>query len=102
LGQADAHRRCQPHQALDGNALRLEHLGLSRAVSRQAAVMSAPTFVDLQPPVGSFLDDVLCGLDRKPKAISPKYFYDARGSELFEAICELPEYYPTRTELALT
>lgn len=64
--------------------------------------MSAPTFVDLQPPVGSFLDDVLCGLDRKPKAISPKYFYDARGSELFEAICELPEYYPTRTELALT
>lgn len=64
--------------------------------------MPTPSFVDLQPPAGSFLDDVLCGLGRVPKAISPKYFYDDRGSELFEAICELPEYYPTRTELALT
>lgn len=64
--------------------------------------MPTPSFVDLQPLAGSFLDDVLCGLGRVPKAISPKYFYDDRGSELFEAICELPEYYPTRTELALT
>lgn len=59
------------------------------------------TFVDLQPAADRFLDDVLAGLASKPKALSPKYFYDARGSELFEAICELPEYYPTRTELAL-
>lgn len=58
-------------------------------------------FVDLQPAVSRFLDDVLTGLGAAPKALSPKYFYDARGSELFEAICELPEYYPTRTELAL-
>lgn len=62
----------------------------------------APSFVDLQPSAGSFLEDVLQGLGSTPKAISPKYFYDARGSELFEAICGLPEYYPTRTELALT
>lgn len=59
------------------------------------------SFVDLQPAVGRFLDDVLAGLASSPKTLSPKYFYDARGCELFEAICELPEYYPTRTELTL-
>ncbi|MBX3651896.1 MAG: L-histidine N(alpha)-methyltransferase [Burkholderiales bacterium] len=60
------------------------------------------SFVDLQPSAGSFLEDVFSGLGVSPKALSPKYFYDALGSRLFEAICELPEYYPTRTELALT
>ncbi len=45
--------------------------------------------------------DVIQGLSRSPKSIPPKWFYDARGSELFEAITELPEYYPTRTETAL-
>ena len=59
------------------------------------------TFVDLQPVADGFLEDVLTGFGRMPKALSPKYFYDALGSDLFEAICELPEYYPTRTELAL-
>ena len=42
--------------------------------------------------------DVLDGLTRPFKEIPPKHFYDARGSELFERICELPEYYPTRAE----
>ncbi|WP_328835960.1 L-histidine N(alpha)-methyltransferase [Streptomyces europaeiscabiei] len=42
--------------------------------------------------------DVLDGLTRTPKALPPKWFYDARGSELFEQITELPEYYPTRAE----
>ncbi len=46
-------------------------------------------------------DDVLDGLTRPFKELPPKHFYDARGSELFEAICEQPEYYPTRTELAI-
>jgi dimethylhistidine N-methyltransferase len=50
----------------------------------------------------SFLDDVLAGLALPQKAIPPKHFYDERGSKLFEAICELPEYYPTRTEIAIT
>jgi L-histidine N-alpha-methyltransferase len=45
--------------------------------------------------------EVWSGLARAQKEISPKYFYDARGSGLFEAITRLPEYYPTRTELAL-
>ncbi len=42
--------------------------------------------------------DVLDGLTRPFKELPPKHFYDAHGSELFERICELPEYYPTRTE----
>jgi dimethylhistidine N-methyltransferase len=56
---------------------------------------------DLKPAAASFLDDVLAGLSAPQKALPPKYFYDERGSRLFEAICELPEYYPTRTELAM-
>src|SRR6267378_3588493 len=52
--------------------------------------------------VGSrFLDDVLRGLSARRKILPSKYFYDAEGSRLFEAICELPEYYVTRTETAL-
>lgn len=42
--------------------------------------------------------DVISGLTRIPKSLPSRYFYDQRGSELFEQICELPEYYPTRTE----
>ena len=41
---------------------------------------------------------LLAGLSRSPRAISPKFLYDSRGSELFDQICELPEYYLTRTE----
>jgi L-histidine Nalpha-methyltransferase len=46
-------------------------------------------------------DDVLDGLTRPFKEIPPKHFYDSRGSALFERICELPEYYPTRTEMRI-
>ncbi len=46
----------------------------------------------------SLADDVLDGLTRPFKELPPKHLYDARGSELFDAICELPEYYQTRTE----
>jgi L-histidine N-alpha-methyltransferase len=49
----------------------------------------------------SLANDVLDGLTRPFKEIPPKHFYDARGSELFERICEQPEYYPTRTEKLL-
>ncbi|MBF6330689.1 L-histidine N(alpha)-methyltransferase [Nocardia transvalensis] len=45
--------------------------------------------------------DARLGLTSTPKSLPPKWFYDARGSRLFEAITELPEYYPTRTERAL-
>jgi dimethylhistidine N-methyltransferase len=53
-------------------------------------------------PPDNFLEDVVAGLALAQKSLPPKYFYDARGSELFEAICTLPEYYPTRAEIALT
>ncbi|MBM0743092.1 L-histidine N(alpha)-methyltransferase [Phormidium sp. CLA17] len=45
--------------------------------------------------------DVVQGLSRSPKTLPPKYFYDDRGSQLFEQICDLPEYYLTRTETAI-
>jgi uncharacterized SAM-dependent methyltransferase len=61
----------------------------------------AVRFLDLSPVTASFLDDVLSGLARQPKVLAPKYFYDAVGSALFDAICALEEYYPTRTETAL-
>src|SRR6266481_9167907 len=48
-----------------------------------------------------FARDAIDDLSRHPKRLSPKYFYDATGSELFEAITRLPEYYPTRTELSI-
>ncbi|MDM0046268.1 L-histidine N(alpha)-methyltransferase [Variovorax dokdonensis] len=61
-----------------------------------AATRSDPASADAE-----FGRELLEGLSRKQRSISPKYFYDAEGSRLFDAICELPEYYPTRTELAI-
>ncbi len=49
----------------------------------------------------AFAGDVIEDLSQHPKRLSPKYFYDAAGSELFEQITRLPEYYPTRTELSI-
>jgi dimethylhistidine N-methyltransferase len=48
-----------------------------------------------------FAREAIGDLSQKPKKLSPKYFYDSTGSELFEAITKLPEYYPTRTELSI-
>lgn len=47
------------------------------------------------------LAELSASLSAQPPSVAPKYFYDALGSRLFEAICELPEYYPTRTEAAI-
>jgi len=52
-------------------------------------------------PDDDFAADVHAGLSQPQKQMPPKYFYDGEGSRLFEAITELPEYYPTRTEIAL-
>ena len=49
----------------------------------------------------AFRADVLAGLERRPRAIPARWFYDRKGSELFEAITDLPEYYPTRTETTI-
>lgn len=47
------------------------------------------------------IGELVTGLEAQPRTISPKFFYDARGSELFERICQLPEYYLTRTETSI-
>jgi len=58
-------------------------------------------FYDYHPDEFRFREEVLQGLRRTPKAIPPKFFYDARGSRLFDTITRLPEYYPTRTEISI-
>src|SRR5260370_1399806 len=62
------------------------------------ALAQAHAFDD---PAAVFAGDVIGDLSQHPKKLSPKYFYDAAGSELFEQITVLPEYYPTRTELGI-
>jgi dimethylhistidine N-methyltransferase len=57
--------------------------------------------VDLHPKLGDLRAEAVEGLRRPQKALPCKYFYDALGARLFEAITELPEYYPTRTELGI-
>lgn len=52
-------------------------------------------------PIADIVEDARQGLLSRPRFMPPKYFYDQRGSELFDAICDTPEYYPTRTEDAL-
>jgi dimethylhistidine N-methyltransferase len=63
-----------------------------------AALAKAPRFDERS---SAFARDVIAGLSQPAKTLPPKYFYDAAGSELFEQITRLPEYYPTRTELGI-
>jgi L-histidine N-alpha-methyltransferase len=56
------------------------------------------SFLDSTSATDELAADALAGLTSTPKSLPPRWFYDARGSELFEQITELPEYYPTRTE----
>ncbi|PVV06054.1 MAG: L-histidine N(alpha)-methyltransferase, partial [gamma proteobacterium symbiont of Ctena orbiculata] len=55
--------------------------------------MENVTFHDHKPRALSLYDAVVSGLSRSDKSIPPKFFYDQRGSELFDRICEQPEYY---------
>ena len=66
-----------------------------------ARASGAVRFYDNHPQPADFYAEVLEGLRREPRYIPPKFFYDETGSQLFDAICELPEYYPTRTEMQL-
>ena len=54
--------------------------------------------LDLEPAASDFLAEALAGLSSSPPTLPSKFFYDERGSDLFRQICELPEYYITRTE----
>ena len=58
-------------------------------------------FHDFSPDLGDFREALIQGLSRRDKAIPCRFLYDARGSALFDRICKLPEYYPTRTELGI-
>jgi dimethylhistidine N-methyltransferase len=58
-------------------------------------------FHDFSPDLGDFRSALIRGLSAKAKSIPCRFLYDARGSALFDRICELPEYYPTRTELGI-
>ena len=63
--------------------------------------MSDAKLIDLAPDVATFADEVSRGLAESPKRVPCKFLYDERGSRLFEEICSLDEYYPTRTELSI-
>lgn len=65
------------------------------------SLVQSPAFLDLHPEMGDLREEVLAGLRRSPKSLPPKLFYDQTGSELFERITALSEYYPTRTEIAI-
>src|SRR5437762_13088193 len=66
------------------------------AVRAHTALRSEPAAAE-----SAFARDVIAGLTARPKRLPPKYFYDQAGARLFEQITELPEYYPTRCELAI-
>ena len=74
---------------------------ISLHLRARAAQRSAKRREDDARDAGDFAEAVLAGLTRKPRSIPCRFFYDARGSELFEEITKLDEYYPTRTETAL-
>jgi dimethylhistidine N-methyltransferase len=70
-------------------------------VARSALARTALPVEPAHPETTAFAADVIAGLTAMPKRLPPKYFYDSAGSELFERITGLPEYYPTRCELGI-
>ncbi len=74
----------------------------SPAIADSRAVYPEPLLTDYEPAVSDFRAEVLQGLSQPRKRLPCKFFYDQRGSQLFDRICELDEYYPTRTELRIT
>src|SRR5262249_14415715 len=71
-----------------------------KEIAMTAVARVAPLPAPLEPSP-TFAADVLAGLKSEPKTLPAKYFYDRAGSHLFERITQLPEYYPTRTELGI-
>lgn len=88
-----------PHTRFQFSGIRLAR-GLEPV---ENAPVSSPELrlTDFEPESGSFLADVLSGLSKPRKSLPTQYLYDEEGSRLFDEICELPEYYPTRTELGI-
>jgi dimethylhistidine N-methyltransferase len=70
-------------------------------VAQTNAALRRPVEADAAEADSSFARDVIAGLTARPKRLSPKYFYDQAGAQLFEDITALPEYYLTRCELEI-
>ena len=109
-GGSWAHARARDHADLPQLGLPTAPADLLRHPDREGSVTMRSLIESEEIRIDSWLseseerslaNDVLDGLTRPFKELPPKHFYDARGSELFERICELPEYYPTRTEKAI-
>lgn len=77
---------------------RWQFSGIRLAKDAAASTVGVDMTDDTQ---GGFMSDVVTGLSTTPKSLPPKYFYDAEGARLFTEICELDEYYPTRTEIGI-
>ena len=80
---------------MTSNESRLE---LKKGESRRLIVRDLMEVAEFDVLAGQ---DVIEGLSSRPKSLPPKYFYDQKGSQLFDQICQLPEYYPTRIETAI-
>src|SRR5947207_4155263 len=83
-----------------GKALAI-HRPAPRPRSPMSGAAGRVTVLDLEPVSTDFLAEVLTGLSSSPRTLPCKFFYDERGAGLFQKICELPEYYITRTETEL-
>ncbi len=82
----------------------MKEVGISNSVStnaKRAFQDELAVFCDLEPEIEDFGGALTAGLSTDPKTLPCKFFYDKRGSEIFDKICELEEYYVTRTELGL-
>ena len=73
----------------------------SISVKRAKKKNNSIHFYDYHPQQASFVDEVIHGLQQRPRKLEPKFFYDEKGSQLFDAICETEEYYPTKTEMMI-
>lgn len=74
---------------------------MTKMAMTQRELGALEDFHDFDPAEDDFRTAILDGLAKRQKALSSKFFYDRRGSQLFDSITELPEYYPTRTEIGL-
>lgn len=82
---------------MSGSRVSTAHLPASNV----SAVTPKVQWFDLHPPVENFQAEVIASLSQSPKSISPKFLYDKAGSQLFDTICTLDEYYLTRTEIEI-
>lgn len=74
---------------------------LDQTQRQQQFVQKRPAFYDFQPTLDDFRAAAVHGLSQAQKALPCRFLYDAQGSALFDKICDLPEYYPTRTETSI-